>query len=87
VGKVSRPIDKIERTAYKIFMDNKELKILLEKVDGGYIVADPNPDPKHSSDIWINKAVHTDFESAMEDVRRRLRVSDIIVSHEGKLSL
>ncbi|HET6369831.1 MAG TPA: hypothetical protein VFG95_01455 [Nitrospiria bacterium] len=68
-------------------MNNKDLKILLEKVDGGYIVADPNPDPKHPSDVWINKAVHTDFESAMEDVRRRLRVSDIIASPEGKLSL
>jgi hypothetical protein len=68
-------------------MNNKDLKILLEKADGGYIVADPNPDPKHPSDVWINKAVHTDFESAMEDVRRRLRVSDIIASPEGKLSL
>jgi hypothetical protein len=68
-------------------MNNKDLKILLEKVEGGYIVADPNPDPKHPSDVWINKAVHTDFESAMEDVRRRLRVSDIIASPEGKLSL
>jgi len=68
-------------------MDNKDLRVQLEKVDGGYIVSDPNPDPKHPSDLWINKAVHTDFESAMEDIRRRLRVSDIIASHEGKLSL
>lgn len=68
-------------------MDHKDLKILLEKVDGGYIVADPNPDPKHPSDVWINKAVHTDFDSAMEDIRRRLGVSNIIASHEGKFSL
>jgi hypothetical protein len=68
-------------------MNTNNLKILLEKVDGGYIVGDPNPDPKHPSDLWINKAVHTDFESAMEDIRRRLGVSDIIASHEGKLSL
>jgi|GEM_PF-1744099 len=68
-------------------MPSKELKVLLEKVEGGYIVANPNPDPKHPSDLWTDKAVHADFESAMEDIRRRLGVSDIIVSHEGKLSL
>ena len=62
-------------------------KILLEKVEGGYIVADANPEPKHATDLWINKAVFTDFSSAMEDIRRRLRVSDIIASQEGKLSL
>ncbi|MBI3607392.1 MAG: hypothetical protein HY207_05440 [Nitrospirae bacterium] len=68
-------------------MNNDELRVLLEKVEGGYIVADPNPDPKHPSDIWINKAVHTDFDSAVEDIRRRLRISSIIASHEGKLSI
>ncbi|MFZ5862873.1 MAG: hypothetical protein ACOYXR_08545 [Nitrospirota bacterium] len=68
-------------------MANRELKILLEKVEGGYIVADPNPDPKTPADVWINKTVHTDFDSAMEDIRRRLGVSDIIASHEGKLSI
>jgi len=61
-------------------------KILLEKVEGGYIVADANPDPKHSTDLWMNKAVFVDFASAMEDIRRRLNVSDVIVSKEGKLS-
>lgn len=60
-------------------------KILLEKVEGGYIVAEANSDPKHPTDLWINKAVFTDFSSAMEDIRRRLRVSDIIASKEGKL--
>jgi hypothetical protein len=68
-------------------MSSKDLRVLLEKVDGGYIVADPNPDPKQPADVWINKAVHTDFDSAMEDIRRRLGVSDIIASHEGKLSI
>jgi hypothetical protein len=68
-------------------MDNKDLRVLLEKVDGGYIVADPNPDPKHPSDLWTNKAVHTDFDSAVDDIRRRLRISSIIASHEGKLSI
>jgi hypothetical protein len=62
-------------------------KILLEKVEGGYIVSEANPEPKHSTDLWINKAVFTDFNSAMEDIRRRLRVSDIIASQEGKLNL
>ncbi len=61
-------------------------KILLEKVEGGYIVADANPDPKHSTDLWMNKAVFVDFASAIEDIRRRLNVSDVIVSKEGKLS-
>jgi hypothetical protein len=61
-------------------------KILLEKVEGGYIVADANPDPKNAADLWVNKAVFTDFASAMEDIRRRLNVSDVIVSKEGKLS-
>ncbi|MEK7702988.1 MAG: hypothetical protein AAB317_03400 [Nitrospirota bacterium] len=61
-------------------------KIFLEKVEGGYIVADANPDPKNSTDLWVNKAVFTDFASAMEDIRRRLNVSDVIVSKEGKLS-
>lgn len=61
-------------------------KILLEKVEGGYIVADANPDPKNTYDLWINKAVFVDFASAMDDIRRRLNVSDIIVSKEGKLS-
>ncbi|MBI3804902.1 MAG: hypothetical protein HY282_14195 [Nitrospirae bacterium] len=62
-------------------------KILLEKVDGGYIVAEANPEPKHPTDLWINKAVFTDFSSAVEEIRRRLRVSDIIASKEGKLTL
>jgi hypothetical protein len=62
-------------------------KILLEKVEGGYIVAEANPDPKHATDLWINKAVFTDFGSAMEEIRRRLRVSDIIASKEGKLHI
>ena len=37
-------------------MSDKELKVLFEKVDGGYIVADPNPDPKHPADFWINRS-------------------------------
>ena len=61
-------------------------KVLLEKVEGGYIVADANPDPKNAGDMWINKAVFVDYASAIEDIRRRLNVSDIIVSQEGKLS-
>lgn len=70
-----------------VHMGSKEQKVLLEKVDGGYIVAEPDQDPKSASDLWIHKAVHADFESAVEDIRRRLGVSDIIASHEGKLSL
>ncbi len=62
-------------------------KILLEKAEGGYIVAEANPDPKHPTDLWINKAVFSDFVTAVEDIRRRLRVSDIIASQEGKLRL
>lgn len=62
-------------------------KILLEKAEGGYIVADANSDPKGPSDLWINKSVFTDFSSAVEEIRRRLRVSDIIASQEGKLTL
>jgi hypothetical protein len=62
-------------------------KILLEKAEGGYIVAEANPDPKHPTDLWINKSVFTDFASAVEDIRRRLRVSDVIASKEGKLIL
>jgi hypothetical protein len=62
-------------------------KIFLEKVEGGYIVADANSDQKSPSDLWINKAVFSDFTSAMEEIRRRLRVSDIIASQDGKLTL
>jgi len=62
-------------------------KILIEKVEGGYIVADANSDPKNTADLWINKAVFTDFQSVMEDVRRRLGVSDFIASKEGKFIL
>ena len=62
-------------------------KILLEKVEGGYIVAEANPEPKNPNDLWLNKAVFADFPSAVEDIRRRLRVSDIIASKEGKLNL
>ena len=62
-------------------------KILLEKVEGGYIVADANPDPKNTTDLWTNKAVFRDFASTMEDIRRRLGVSDVIASKEGKFSL
>jgi len=62
-------------------------KILIEKVEGGYIVADANPDPKNTADLWMNKAVFTDFQSAMEDIRRRLGVSDVIASREGKFIL
>ncbi|MFQ5543101.1 MAG: hypothetical protein ACE5FY_01965 [Nitrospiria bacterium] len=65
----------------------KTEKILLEKASGGYIVAEANPDPKNPSDLWINKAVFSDFAAAVEDVRRRLRVSDIIASEEGKFIL
>ena len=65
----------------------KDRKILLEKVEGGYIVAEANPEPKNPGDIWMDKSVHTDFESAMEDVRRRLGVSTIIASNEGRLNL
>ena len=61
-------------------------KLLIEKVDGGYIVADANSDPKNATDLWVNKSVFVDFASTMEDVRRRLGVSDIIASKEGKLS-
>jgi hypothetical protein len=62
-------------------------KILLEKAEGGYIVAEANPEPKNPNDLWLNKAVFTDFHAAVEDIRRRLRVSDIIASQEGKLNL
>ncbi len=62
-------------------------KILLEKAAGGYIVAEANPDPKHPTDLWISKAVFSDFATAIEDIRRRLRVSDIIASQEGKFRL
>jgi hypothetical protein len=62
-------------------------RILIEKVEGGYIVADANADPKNTTDLWINKAVFTDFHSAMEDIRRRLGVSDVIASKEGKFIL
>ena len=61
-------------------------KILLEKADGGYIVADANPDPKNTTDLWINKAVFFDFASSVEEMRRRLGVSDVIASKEGRLS-
>ncbi len=60
-------------------------KILIEKVEGGYIIADMNTDPKHPTDLWINKSICADFVSATEDIRRRLGVSDIIASKEGKL--
>lgn len=62
-------------------------KVLLEKVEGGYIVAEANPEPKNANDLWLNKAVFIDFASAVEDIRRRLRVSDIIASKEGRLNL
>lgn len=62
-------------------------KIYLEKASGGYILADANPDPKNPSDLWTNKAVFSDFASVVEELRRRLRVSDIIASQEGKFIL
>ena len=65
----------------------KDQKILLEKVEGGYIVAEPNPEPKNPSEVCVNKAVHGDFESAMEDIRRRLGVSSIIASNDGRLQI
>jgi hypothetical protein len=65
----------------------KDQKILLEKVEGGYIVAEPNPEPKNPSEVWVNKSVHDDFESAMEDIRRRLGVSSIIASNDGRLQI
>jgi hypothetical protein len=68
-------------------MSGKEQKVLIEKVEGGYIVAELNIEAKSPTDLWINKSVHIDFESAVEDTRRRLGISDIIISREGKLSL
>ncbi|MFQ5597294.1 MAG: hypothetical protein ACE5GK_04510 [Nitrospiria bacterium] len=62
-------------------------KILIEKVAGGYIVSESNPDPKNPSELWHSKAVFSDFHSAMEEFRRRLRISDIIASEEGKFSI
>ena len=62
-------------------------RILLEKAAGGYIVAEANPDPKNPGDLWRNKAVFTDFPAAVEEIRRRLRVSDIIASEEGTFTL
>ncbi len=65
----------------------KNDKLLIEKVAGGYIISEANPDPKNSSDLWENKAVFSDFSAAVEELRKRLRVSDIIVSEEGKFSI
>ncbi len=62
-------------------------KIYLEKAAGGYILADANPDPKNPTDLWTNKAVFSDFASVVEELRRRLCVSDIIASQEGKFTL
>ena len=62
-------------------------KINIEKASGGYILADSNPDPKNSSDLWTNKAVFPDFASVVEELRRRFHVSDIIASQEGTFSL
>ncbi len=68
-------------------MGHRDSKILLERVEGGYIVAEQNAEPKNPADLWVNKSVHTDFESAMEDIRRRLGVSTIIASDDGRLNL
>ncbi len=62
-------------------------KIVIEKVSGGYILAEANPDPKNPSDLWIKKAVFSDFPSVVEEMRRRLRISDIIASQEGTFTL
>jgi len=67
--------------------EKKAEKILIEKASGGYIVSEANPHPKAPGDLWENKAVFADFPSAMEDVRRRFRVSDIIASEEGTFRL
>ena len=74
---------KRERIGHVITMTSK---IFLEKADGGYIVAEANPDPKNTTDLWINKSVFFDFPSCMEEIRRRLGVSDVIASKEGRLS-
>lgn len=65
----------------------KTEKILLEKASGGYIVSEANPDPKNPSDLWISKSVFSDFPSAIEDIRKRLRISDIIASEEGRFTI
>lgn len=62
-------------------------KIMLEKASGGYIVSEANPDPKIPGDLWISKSVFSDFPSAMEEIRRRLQISDIIASEEGKFTV
>jgi len=62
-------------------------KVLIEKVSGGYIVSEANPEPKNPSEHWMNKSVFSDFHSVVEEVRRRFRVSDIIASEEGKFIL
>lgn len=62
-------------------------KVLIEKVSGGYIVSEANPEPKNPSEQWMSKSVFSDFSGAVEDVRRRFRISDIIVSEEGKFTL
>ncbi len=62
-------------------------KISIEKVSGGYILADANPEPKNPSDLWENKAVFPDFSAVVEELRRRFRVSDIIASEEGTFRL
>jgi hypothetical protein len=62
-------------------------KIRIEKVSGGYIVSEANPEPKSPSEHWASKSVFSDFHSAVEEIRRRFRVSDIIASEEGKFIL
>lgn len=62
-------------------------RIYVEKAAGGYILADANPDPKNPTDLFTNKAVFSDFASVVEELRRRLRVSDIIASQEGTFTL
>ncbi len=62
-------------------------KILIEKVAGGYIVAEANPEPKNASEQWMGKSIFSDFPSAVEEIRRRFRISDIIASEEGKFIL
>ncbi|MFQ5589420.1 MAG: hypothetical protein ACE5F7_11355 [Nitrospiria bacterium] len=62
-------------------------KICIEKVSGGYILADANPEPRNPTDLWGNKAVFSDFTAVVEELRRRFLVSDIIASQEGKFTL
>lgn len=62
-------------------------QIRIEKVAGGYIVSEANPEPKNATEQWVGKSIFSDFPAAVEEIRRRFRVSDIIASEEGKFIL